>query len=64
MLQPILNIEFGSDGTDIESTIDAANAFLASNTTITKQNKNTATTLHGALANYNEGITGPGHCTG
>jgi hypothetical protein len=52
-----LNVTQGSDPTVIASTIAAANAGY---TTASKAQLSAWTTT---LTNYNEGITGPGHCT-
>ncbi len=51
-----LNITPGADPTVIASTVAAVNAGY---TTASKSQLSAWTT---ALTNYNEGITGPGHC--
>jgi len=68
LLAAILNILSSADGTDIEDTIDDADAFLSANSVIPKGKTGSAlraeaTALISALDAYNNGDIGPGHCT-
>ena len=62
-----LNLASGADGSAIATTIDDADAFLATHdyldwSSLTKSQKNLVLAWHSALGNYNEGLIGPGHC--
>ena len=63
-----LNIKNGADGSAVASTIAAADTFLATkNSTdwagLTKTQKNQVLSWMTTLDNYNNGLTGPGHCS-
>ena len=61
-----LNILDGASGAAVAAQIAQAEALFAQygpNHNYWKQNKTAVTTLAGALAAYNEGTTGPGHCS-
>jgi hypothetical protein len=67
LLAAKLNIANGADGSAISSTIAAADAFLASNNStswasLTKAQQQAVNSWMSALDNYNNGLTGPGHC--
>ncbi len=61
-----LNIAEGADGSEIQATIDAADALIAGLTVPPVGSgflsPSTTSALTAALAAYNEGLTGPGHC--
>ena len=63
-----LDIADGADGSAIASTIAAADAFLATKNsadwnTLTRVQKNQVLAWMTTLDNYNNGLTGPGHCS-
>jgi hypothetical protein len=67
LLAAELNITNGADGSSISSTIAAASAFLASYdstswASLTKAQQQAVNSWMSALDNYNNGLTGPGHC--
>jgi len=67
LLAAKLNIANGANGSAIASTITAADAFLATNDSLSWAglSKSTQATVNGwmtALDNYNNGLAGPGHC--
>lgn len=62
-----LNLAVGADPTDIATTLAEADAWLASHPLGSNPrgaDRQTGTTLAGLLDDYNNGVTGPGHCTG
>lgn len=67
LLAAKLNVAAGADDTDIASTIAAADAFLATHgqaswANLSKADKRLVNGWMSALDDYNNGITGPGHC--
>jgi hypothetical protein len=67
LLAAELNIANGANGAAVASTIAAANAFLAANDStnwagLTKANQQAVLGWMTALDNYNNGLSGPGHC--
>jgi hypothetical protein len=67
LLAAKLNIASGGDGSAIAGTIAAADAFLAANNTtswagLSKSAQQSVLAWMTALDNYNNGLTGPGHC--
>jgi hypothetical protein len=68
LLAAKLNITNGADGSAISSTISAADLFLAVYgsadwNSLTRAQKNQVLAWVVALDNYNNGLTGPGHCS-
>jgi hypothetical protein len=63
----VLNILAGAGSTtQVDATIASADAWFQSHSpssTLTKAEKNQLTTWAGILGSYNEGKTGPGHCS-
>jgi hypothetical protein len=62
-----LNIANGADGSAVNATIAAADSFLATKnagdwSSLTKAQKQQVISWATALDNYNNGVTGPGHC--
>jgi hypothetical protein len=67
LLAADLNIANGANGSAAASTIAAANLFLAANNStswagLTKANQQAVNGWMSALDNYNNGLSGPGHC--
>jgi hypothetical protein len=63
-----LDIASGADSSAVASTISAADAFLASHpasswSTLAKAQQQQVNSWMSQLDNYNNGLTGPGHCT-
>jgi hypothetical protein len=63
-----LNIANGADPSAVQSTIDAADAFLANKNaadwdSLTKAQKNNVLSWMTKLDQYNNGLSGPGHCS-
>jgi len=63
-----LNIKNGASGAAVASVISAADAFLVNKNaadwnSLSKSNKNLVLSWVIALDNYNNGLTGPGHCS-
>ena len=61
-----LSIAGGADGSAIASVISAADAFLAqydNTSTLTKAQTQQVNSWQSALDDYNNGLTGPGHCS-
>lgn len=63
-----LNIASGASNSAVLSTINAADAFLATKNSLdwsglSKTQKNQVLGWMGALDNYNNGLIGPGHCS-
>jgi len=68
LLAAKLNIANGADGSAVTSTIAAADAFLANNNStnwsgLSKAQKAQVLAWMTTLDNYNNGLTGPGHCS-
>ena len=68
LLAAKLNIKDGANGSAVASTITAADTFLASYDSsswsgLSKAQKTQVNNWVAALDNYNNGFTGPGHCT-
>ena len=68
LLAAKLNIKSGADPSVIESTILAADAFLANNNSsswarLSRANRTYVNNLQTLLDNYNNGLIGPGHCS-
>lgn len=68
LLAAKLSIKNGADGSAVTSTIQAADTFLATYnsgdwTTFSNANKNQVNSWATTLDNYNNGVTGPGHCS-
>jgi len=62
LIAALMNIANGSDGSTVQSCIDAAQTYLATyglNGKISSDGSNLVT----CLTNFNEGATGPGHCS-
>ncbi|PYH83731.1 hypothetical protein BO82DRAFT_33485 [Aspergillus uvarum CBS 121591] len=67
LLAAKLNIKSGADGSAVASTIQAADAFLATYNSgdwasLTNAQKSQVNGWATTLDNYNNGVTGPGHC--
>ena len=61
----LLNQAAGADTSDVDSELAAAAAFFASygiDSELSKGVRESATALADALDDYNNGVTGPGHC--
>ena len=63
-----LSIANGADGSAVGSTISAADAFLATHSdadwgSLTKSQQQLVLSWATTLDNYNNGLTGPGHCS-
>jgi hypothetical protein len=63
-----LNIENGADGSAVAATIAAADAFLATHdasdwVSLTSAEQEQVLAWKDALDSYNNGLTGPGHCS-
>lgn len=63
-----LSIANGADGSAVASTISAADAFLATHSdadwsSLTKTQQQQVLSWMTTLDNYNNGLTGPGHCS-
>lgn len=68
LLAAKLNLANGADGSIVTATITAADAFLASNnslswSSLSKTQKNQVLGWLTILDNYNNGLVGPGHCS-
>jgi hypothetical protein len=68
LLAAKLNIASGANGSAVASTISAADAFLAGKDSLnwaglSKANKNTVLGWMTRLDGYNNGLSGPGHCS-
>ncbi|RAK80004.1 uncharacterized protein BO72DRAFT_26278 [Aspergillus fijiensis CBS 313.89] len=67
LLAAKLNIKTGADGSAVASTIQAADTFLTGKTSadwagLTNAQKSQVNGWATTLDNYNNGVTGPGHC--
>jgi roadblock/LC7 domain-containing protein len=68
LLAALLDIQTGADSSAVSSTISAANTFLANHaisswSSLTKAQQGQVNTWATALDSYNNGLTGPGHCS-
>jgi len=67
LLAAKLNILHGAGGSAVSSAISSADAFLATHNhldwgSLSVTEQNSVLSWHSSLDNYNNGVTGPGHC--